>query len=79
MDQGPVEVNHCPAWRARRRAQRTDHAESAMLLPHGGELKILFSPGSQINKVLGVFQICKKKKMSLPALKSDRLVGGFVD
>lgn len=78
MDQGPVEVNHCPAWRARRHAQTTDRAKSAMLLPHGGELKMLFSPGSQINKVLGVFQI-RKKKMSLPALKSDRLVGGFVD
>ena len=33
-----------------------------MLLPPRGELKILFSPGSQINKVLGFFQIIKKKK-----------------
>ena len=62
MDRGPVEVNHCSAWRARRRAQRTDHAKATMLLPHRGELKILFSPGSQINKVLRVFQISKKKK-----------------
>ena len=64
MDRGPVEVNHGPAWRARRRAQRTDHAKATMLLPHRGELKILFSPGSQINKVLRVFQISKKKKKS---------------
>ena len=78
MDQGPVEVNHCPAWRARRRDQRTDRAKATMLLPPRGELKIFFSPGSQINKVLGVFQISKKKKVTT-ALKSDRLVGGFVD
>lgn len=68
MDWSTVEVNHCSAWRMRRLAQRTGHAKSSIGLPHRGELKILFFPKSQINKVLEDFQIGKKKKLFPPAL-----------
>lgn len=51
-----------------------------IIVQHRGEPKIAFFPESQINKVLGDFQIGREKKKKLPpALKSDRLVGCFVE
>lgn len=59
MDRGTMDVDRCPAWRA-----RTGHAKSSALLPRGGELKIPFFPGVKATRCLAISRLEGKKKES---------------